>query len=361
MQEYINKCCAQCGEKFKEEDDIAVCPHCGTPVHRSCWTGHCPNEEKHSLGYDWDKENSEEKPSESRFKNPSPLADQTVCSICHNPIDDRAVHCPDCGAPMHMKCFLENKGCPNSEHHDGSYYDEDSLLNKDGTPKIYVDSFDSFADKVKKHPVRDRETGEPLTCMGVTQAELVHFLGKDYITTPRYMGIFMRMAMTGKKVAFNLWQGLLMPYYQFYQRMLGPGLILFLLAFIISIPQEYVALQATLNMPAEAEQGFFSLFSAANTAAAEYMLKSPLAPVISVLSYVNLGIQILMAFFGDYLYMRWTVGRILSLRADYSDLPEEEYYKILERKGNPKWSFAFIGVGLTLITSYLFIQLVPVI
>ncbi len=357
MQEYINKNCAQCGEKFKENDDIAVCPYCGTPVHRSCWNGHCPNEEKHAEGYDWDKDNAKTEPVIN--KTGAPLENQTVCSICKQPIDDRSVYCPDCGAPMHMKCYLENKGCPNAEHHDGSYYDDRNLTTPDGMPKIYIDTFDSFADKVKKHPVRDRDTGEPLTCRGVTQAELVHFLGKDYITTPRYMGLFIKMDKTGKKLAFNLWQGLLMPYYQFYQKMIGPGIILLLLMFILNIPSNFLALQVEMGLITNgASQSFMSMWSAANTAVAEAMLTSPLAPVINILSYISLGIQVLMALFGDYLYMRWTTGKILSLREKYGNLPENEYYEILERKGNPRWYFTLLAVGISLLCSYIFTAVV---
>ncbi len=351
MQNYTNKTCGQCGEQFKEGDDIAVCPYCGTPVHRSCWTGHCPNEDKHESGYDWNKE--AEKASENN--STSSFSDSKVCSICKQPIDERSVYCPDCGAPMHMKCYLQNRGCPNAANHDGSYYDESNLDNADGTPKIFVDSFGSFADKVKKHPVIDRETGEPMTCRGVTQAELVHFLGKDYITTPRYMSLFMRMDKTGKKLAFNLWQGLLMPYYQFYQRMTGPAILLLVLTFILNIPQDFLTLQVEASLLSNgASKSFFALWSASNAAVTDAMMTSPLAPIISVLSYVLLAIQIIMALFGDYFYMRWTTNRILSLRQQYSDLPEEEYYRILEKKGNPKWYYTLIGIFISLILSYSF-------
>ncbi len=336
MQEYLNKNCAECGEQFKENDDIAVCPYCGTPVHRDCWSGHCPNEAKHAEGYDWNMDN--EKATNQPSKGGAPLADRNVCSVCKNPIDDRPVYCPDCGAPMHMKCYLENRGCPNTEYHDGSYYDEENIANPDGTPKIYIGTFDSFADKVIKHPVIDRETGEPMTCHGVTQAELVHFLGKDYISTPRYMGIFMRMSKTGKKSAFNLWQGLLMPYYQFYQRMIGPGIILLVLSFILGIPQ--LITQAQI------------IFS--NMADSEPVINAQMAEIINILSFVTLGIQIALAFFGDYLYMRWTVNRILSLREKNKTLSDAEYYELLERKGNPRWYFILIGAGLSLLFSYIF-------
>ena len=41
--------CPICGIDFTDEDDVVVCPDCGTPHHRECWikTGHCANEMLH--------------------------------------------------------------------------------------------------------------------------------------------------------------------------------------------------------------------------------------------------------------------------------------------------------------------------
>lgn len=329
MQEYFDKDCALCGEKLKQDDDIAVCPHCGTPVHRSCWDGKCPNEEKHAEGYDWDKDNLGEK------KEP-PKKASGLCSVCGMPVDDHPVYCPDCGEPMHMSCFLKERECPNKDRHDGSYYDEEDMKNTDGSPKIFINSSESFADRVIKHPVKDKATGVPVTCFGVTQTELVHFLGKEYLSTPRYMGIFIRMATTGKKVFFNFWAGFLMPYYQYYQKMVGPATILLLTNVILGIPQLMFQMKYYANA----------------TAANEAFLDAHLAGIINVLSFVMLIIQILAALFGDYIYMRWTVNKILTLREKHKNLSEAEYYEILEHKGNPKWYFTLLGLGFTLAAYY---------
>lgn len=44
--------CPVCGVDFTDEDDVVVCPECGTPHHRSCWkdNGHCINENLHGTG-----------------------------------------------------------------------------------------------------------------------------------------------------------------------------------------------------------------------------------------------------------------------------------------------------------------------
>lgn len=52
---YENQTCPVCSNDFTENDDIVVCPICGTPHHRECYkkNGECGNFEKHNEGYRW--------------------------------------------------------------------------------------------------------------------------------------------------------------------------------------------------------------------------------------------------------------------------------------------------------------------
>ncbi len=53
---FTNEKCPVCNCTFKEDDDIVVCPECGTPHHRECYkeNGKCGNHEKHCEGYNWE-------------------------------------------------------------------------------------------------------------------------------------------------------------------------------------------------------------------------------------------------------------------------------------------------------------------
>ncbi len=46
---YTNEKCPVCNDTFKSDDDIVVCPFCGTPHHRECYklNTKCANEDKH--------------------------------------------------------------------------------------------------------------------------------------------------------------------------------------------------------------------------------------------------------------------------------------------------------------------------
>lgn len=46
---YSNYKCPVCNNQFTEDDDVVVCPECGTPHHRECYiqNGNCANKDKH--------------------------------------------------------------------------------------------------------------------------------------------------------------------------------------------------------------------------------------------------------------------------------------------------------------------------
>ena len=53
---FTNEKCPVCNNTFKHDDDIVVCPECGTPHHRECYMENksCVNHNKHSEDYRWE-------------------------------------------------------------------------------------------------------------------------------------------------------------------------------------------------------------------------------------------------------------------------------------------------------------------
>ena len=52
---YLNQKCPICEKEFANNDDIVVCPLCGTPHHRDCYkkNGECGNYDEHNKGFRW--------------------------------------------------------------------------------------------------------------------------------------------------------------------------------------------------------------------------------------------------------------------------------------------------------------------
>lgn len=55
---YIGQKCPVCDKEFNGNDDIVVCPLCGTPHHRDCYkkNGECGNFDEHNKGFRWSPE-----------------------------------------------------------------------------------------------------------------------------------------------------------------------------------------------------------------------------------------------------------------------------------------------------------------
>ncbi len=53
---YSHDNCPVCNQNFQTDDDIVVCPVCGTPHHRDCYkqNGACGNLDKHSENFRWE-------------------------------------------------------------------------------------------------------------------------------------------------------------------------------------------------------------------------------------------------------------------------------------------------------------------
>ncbi len=125
---YLNAACPVCGQAFTENDDVVVCPVCGTPHHRDCYQhlGHCFNETLHSQGYEWEgtvntettvpDPNQEtqplfrrpdmpgmQEPYYGRYQQADPYQDTgsgNRCMFCGYEVADDARFCNICGRPI---------------------------------------------------------------------------------------------------------------------------------------------------------------------------------------------------------------------------------------------------------------------
>ncbi len=75
---FENDKCPVCNEEFKAEDDVVVCPVCGTPHHRECYnkTHRCANREYHNKDFKFERSadvQQEEKAEQEKPAEKQPL------------------------------------------------------------------------------------------------------------------------------------------------------------------------------------------------------------------------------------------------------------------------------------------------
>ena len=92
MGKYTGSKCIICQNTFKDDDDIVVCPDCGTPYHRSCYqsAGHCINTSLHAVGGSWQAQQDE-----GRMK-----LGGKPCPSCGHINKPDAQSCANCGASL---------------------------------------------------------------------------------------------------------------------------------------------------------------------------------------------------------------------------------------------------------------------
>lgn len=182
MIDFEGKNCIACGEILQDNDDIVVCPECGTPYHRACYQneGRCINNTLHNSGQSWQK--AMEQAAQQRRSEEKRLEEA----------EQQAER--ERGDAPHMF---------NETLYDGVRINPDA-------PYVGLDPTEDFG--------------------GVTLGEL-----SDFVHTNRlyYIPLFRLMKRTGKKMSFNL-TSLLFPEFFFANRKMWAMTLLSLAVQLIS-------------------------------------------------------------------------------------------------------------------------------
>ena len=93
MARYTGNHCPVCEQAFTDDDDIVVCPDCGTPYHRACWhkVGACLHQSEHAAGFEWKPEFGPEAEA---------AAHAAICPNCGTHNEPGSARCSHCGVPL---------------------------------------------------------------------------------------------------------------------------------------------------------------------------------------------------------------------------------------------------------------------
>lgn len=99
MNKFVGEKCSICNKEFKDDDQIVVCPECGTPYHKSCYkqVGNCLYESSH--GKYFYKPVAKTKQDDCNKKK-QPEKKQIMCPYCNELNHDKDKVCSNCGMPL---------------------------------------------------------------------------------------------------------------------------------------------------------------------------------------------------------------------------------------------------------------------
>lgn len=285
MADYKGNTCPVCDTKFKEGDDVVVCPDCGTPYHRACWQkiGVCVHEDEHAAGFEW-------KPD---FVPGG--AEDLVCANCgtHNPLS--AKFCNHCGVPL-----PEPGAAPTTPDAPRPIYaNGQSGAAPYAGRNPHVDTYTADASGVYR-----RELGPDDPIGSIKARDLASYVGHSGMY---YLVQFLRIHETKHKAVVSFSAFLFGPAYFFYRKMWKEAAIFTLVDLVLMIP-------SVLYLMALSGAALVSGLS----------LGSWLPMAMNVCAVVNWAQMVLRGLFAIYWYKKDCTARILAIYDQVPDGPERQ-------------------------------------
>ena len=281
MGKFTGSECIICQKRFTEDDDIVVCPDCGTPYHRECWAakGKCINTSLHAVGGSWSAVQQE-----NLLRHGG-----KVCPHCQqvNPPDARK--CNSCGGDLETEEYAGERvriPLPNSA---GMFFEpQDPCCGLSPDEKMEEERLGDVANFVKKN-------------------------------TLYYVPLFRRFRDTGHKLSLNLTCALFPHLYFAYRKMWPMAIISCIIMIVCSLPNVMLGMLQTLNTP-EFMQSLSEMYGVDATAmftgltgflkANEALLENLNVPMY----LIGIAIRMLFCLFGNHMYYRFVLKRVGRIR-----------------------------------------------
>ncbi len=172
---FIGQDCPVCNKTFEKDSEIVVCPECGTPHHKQCYTEtrKCFFTDKHGT-FTWETKNVDKS-----NKNSAKNTNNGICVRCNFKNKSTALFCENCGLPI-------MNVTPNSNGFN-SFNKQPNENSKFFNQNMYAGNFNN-----------EYTSTEPV-CEDITAQELADFVKAN---PEYYTQAAKRMSVTGK-TSFN--------------------------------------------------------------------------------------------------------------------------------------------------------------
>ncbi len=302
---FENELCVGCSRPINAEDDVVVCPVCGTPQHRDCWKkeNRCVNHDKHSPDFEWKPSSAA---ADTQTAQPQPEPDTTedgliVCPRCHSENLPDSLHCGNCGL-----AFVGGE-------ENNAQQEQAPPFTGAAVPPYMFGVYMDENDTVDGHKVGDIAA---------------------YVRTgsPRYVEKFRKMSEKSRKISWNWAAFFVSPFWFFYRKMYKAGIAFLLImltgALVLSVPAD--------RFNTVYEQHYEELLSEDLSDERYYEimeeLKVPAMQTTAISGAMTL-LQFFCGLYGDFLYKKQAFAEIDRLKEVEADLAA--YRFLLMRKGGP--------------------------
>lgn len=300
MANYVGAACPVCEKNFIIDDDIVVCPICGTPHHRACYQnlGHCACEALHAQGHSWEPPHP---PEEARGpENDSGGFVKNVCPSCGGENPSGAIFCETCGARVAQSC-------------------------DNAASSAYTAAFGGVL------------PGEEIA--GVSARDLALYVGTgSHYFLPRFRAISKGLSVSVNVPAF------LNFLYFFYRKMYGVGLALLAFYAVMQIPAVFYTYELVGYFAAHISE--FSQIDMSIMASFTPQRFAWTLVAIPVARYLMIAVSVLLSLFGNRIYLACAVRNIKKIHAFCERAPggfdDGLYTEMLARRG--RTSFGLVAV-----------------
>ncbi len=328
MYDFTGCECSICHHHFKlEDDDIVVCPDCGTPYHRECYAslGHCKFKSAHSQNYEWKPPQMQKAPS------------QTICKNCGEKNDKQNVYCKDCGIPLdHEKEEQKEQSTQsiNTEKAKNIYtqqigvgaapYDYQGKPSEEKRgPVSPFSSINGFA-YVPRFDANEKIDDIPI-------AEWSSYIGA---ASPVYLLSFKQMKMTGRNFGLSLSALIFGPFYFFYRKVWGAAILFSILTLFLNVPS------------------FLTILIQTESTYAPIMSDETLLLLSRISVGLGWGLIMIQSLYASYLYKKSAAKKIQKIQSLHKD--PQQRMMALRLHGGTSFGAVFLAILGLCVLSYIF-------
>ncbi len=300
--------CPICDKQFDSDNNIVVCPFCGTPHHEHCYKhlGRCKNEDRHADGFQW----SSAEHSESNHSSDD--SDEISCPTCSQKNQTGTIFCINCGSPIHSNMFGRNPNQPFGSAQGSPFggFPGNNTMPPQGGGGLFCG-----APPFSVHIDPQEEIG------GEKAEDIIAFIGPS---APSYIAKFKASEKAKFKISWNWASFFLGPIYHAYRKMWVLSIISFiitafsLLPTFIDIASSVLVGDLAQNLP-----NFIKY----------YMVDAN----YSVLMSVSTIVRVLLSLFSNRIYQNKVNKAIAKHRKHNesvnSDTSNKDTYSQLSKKG----------------------------